>query len=43
MKKTEKEFSSISNSSGEEERGITRSEFLKELQGLCCCLVPGLR
>lgn len=41
MKKTEKEFSSISNSSGEEERGITRSEFLKGTAGLVLLLGSG--
>lgn len=41
MKKTKKEFSSISTSSGEEERGITRSEFLKGTAGLVLLLGSG--
>ncbi len=41
MKKTEKEFSSISGFSGDEKRGITRREFLKGTAGLVLLLGSG--
>lgn len=43
MKKTEKEFSSISASGERTERGITRREFLKGTAGLVILLGTGFR